>query len=627
MRTPCWLLALAFALGLGVLTPAADPPKADAEQIAKLVKQLGSDEFESREKATRELEAIGAPALEALRDAAKTGDAEVKTRATSILEKVEKKASAEKVLAPTKVKLAFKDTPVADAVAEFNKKSGYTIQLHDPEKKLKDRTVTLDTGEVTFWEAFDKFCEKAGLVEATWQDVMKPIAVPPRGGPGGGILPPPPPIVVPKDPGIKGDPLAPAKDEPEPKKDDGDKSDPPPVAVKPVAPVAPLPPPAGGFAGPAVRVAPGFGGMIGMNPAVITVVDGKPKTVPTCYSGAVRIRALKDAPNLGIPVPSPGAKDDTHQLWLEVRAEPKLQLLNIQSVAVEKATDDRDQKLEKVTAPAPDAPDAPPGVVPGRLPRRALPPAPAVGYIGGLGGFGGTQYFQVPLKKGEKEAKALKEFAGTISANLMAPAEAVITAEKITKAAGETFKGKDGGHIKVTEVKEEDGKITIKFELETPQNAAGAGLGGIGIAIPGGPVPVAPPPPPAPIPPAPAPALPPGGAGFAFEAEEPPAPPAPAAQIQIQIAPAVPPGGGLAAPRPGYFPAQGIALVDDKGKTIAQTGGAPPKFEFVPGGTPKVEYTQEYKLEKDQKPAKLVFSSSKMVTLDIPFSFKDVPLK
>ena len=80
-------------------------------------------------------------------------------------------------------------------------------------------------------------------------------------------------------------------------------------------------------------------------------------------------------------------------------------------------------------------------------------------------------------------------------------------------------------------------------------------------------------------------------------------------------------------PPGGFFPAPGITLVDDKGKTIAQTGGGPPKFEFVPGGAPKIEYTQEYKLEKDQKPAKLVFSASKMVTLDIPFSFKDVPLK
>ena len=87
-------------------------------------------------------------------------------------------------------------------------------------------------------------------------------------------------------------------------------------------------------------------------------------------------------------------------------------------------------------------------------------------------------------------------------------------------------------------------------------------------------------------------------------------------------------GRGGAAP-PGSFvvPAPGVTLVDENGKTIPQTGGAPPKMEFTPGQAPKVEYTQEYKLDKDQTPAKLVYSVSKLVTVDIPFSFKDVPLK
>jgi hypothetical protein len=614
MRTPCWLLAPALALGLAALAPAADPPKADAEQIAKLVKQLGDDDFDTREKATKDLEKIGNPALEALRKAAQDSDSEIKTRAKKILEKVEKKAAAEKALAPTKVKLSFKDTPLEEAIAEFNKKSGYTIQVHDPDNKLKDRKVTLDTGEVTFWEAFDKFCEKAGLVEATWSDIMKPIAVPVPGGPGGGILPPPPPIAVPKD--FKADPPPAPKEDPAPKKDEDKK--PAPAAAR--ARQAPAPPAGGGgIARPAGRVAPGIG-LLGGN--AIVVVDGKPKTVPTCYSGAIRIRALKEAPNAGFPFPvvpaggAPAAKDDTHTVWLEVRAEPKVQLQMIQSVAVEKATDDLDQKLDKVTPPAAAAPGGLPG-----LPAPAVRPLAPIGGFG-MAGLGGTQSYPVQLKKGEKEAKALKEFAGSISAMVMAPPEPVITADKITKAAGETFKGKDGGHIKVTEVKEEDGKITIKFEMEQPPFAGG----GIGIGLPGA-VPL-----PAPVPLPPLPALPPpaikpaaGGAGLAVKAGA-----APAQVVQIQIGgpgvPAVPPGGGVAVGR-AFVSAPGITLVDDKGKTIAQTGGAPPKIEFAPGGAPKLEYTQEYKLEKDQKPAKLVYSASQMVTVEIPFSFKDVPLK
>jgi hypothetical protein len=42
------------------------------------VRQLDSDEFEKREEASRELEKVGAPALEALRKAAKDGSARPK---------------------------------------------------------------------------------------------------------------------------------------------------------------------------------------------------------------------------------------------------------------------------------------------------------------------------------------------------------------------------------------------------------------------------------------------------------------------------------------------------------------------------------------------------------------------
>src|SRR5438445_13579409 len=49
----------------------------DAAAIANLVKQLGSSDFRERESATKALAAIGLPALEALRKAAKDDDAGV----------------------------------------------------------------------------------------------------------------------------------------------------------------------------------------------------------------------------------------------------------------------------------------------------------------------------------------------------------------------------------------------------------------------------------------------------------------------------------------------------------------------------------------------------------------------
>lgn len=54
----------------------------DAERITSLIKQLGNDEFVKREAASKELNAIGEPSLEALRKAAASGDdAEIRRRA------------------------------------------------------------------------------------------------------------------------------------------------------------------------------------------------------------------------------------------------------------------------------------------------------------------------------------------------------------------------------------------------------------------------------------------------------------------------------------------------------------------------------------------------------------------
>ena len=74
-----------------ILTAQAGPLRGDSgkesetERIARLVKQLGDDAFRKREAASRELEAIGAPALAALRKAAASNDdAEIRRRAERI---------------------------------------------------------------------------------------------------------------------------------------------------------------------------------------------------------------------------------------------------------------------------------------------------------------------------------------------------------------------------------------------------------------------------------------------------------------------------------------------------------------------------------------------------------------
>ena len=60
-----------------------------AARVARLIRQLGHDEFAKREAASKELDAIGEPALDALRKAAASSDdAEIRRRAERIVDAV-----------------------------------------------------------------------------------------------------------------------------------------------------------------------------------------------------------------------------------------------------------------------------------------------------------------------------------------------------------------------------------------------------------------------------------------------------------------------------------------------------------------------------------------------------------
>jgi len=67
--------------------PAVAVADGDTE-VERLIKQLGSDEFDERETATKRLQEIGDPALGALDKAATSADAEVRRRAKYVLDKL-----------------------------------------------------------------------------------------------------------------------------------------------------------------------------------------------------------------------------------------------------------------------------------------------------------------------------------------------------------------------------------------------------------------------------------------------------------------------------------------------------------------------------------------------------------
>jgi hypothetical protein len=576
-----WYFLLALVVGLGVASlgtlPSSAAEKADAERIAKLIEQLGSGTFDDREKATEQLDAIGGPALDALKKATQSKEEEVKRRAEELVKKIEKRVEAEKILQPKRVTLKFKDTPVAEAVAEFQKQSGYSVTLHDPQKKLADRKVTYETKETPFWEALDQFCEKADLVEATQQDLADPPGrrpVPidrlPREKQTETL-----PVIPPATPPAKGKEL---KEQFSVETEIVAAEQPP--AVEPAPPAA-----GGGKEPPGLRARPPIGGAGPMTNQQIVLIDGKPKALPTCYAGAARIRALPPGgqPMDGIPV-----KDGELLLNLQTSIEPKLPHFGITNVRIEKATDDNDQNLGQ-SLPEAGGAETGTGAQPAIAPIRRPYPMPVQ-----MGG----QQASVRFKKGDKASKAIKELKGVITGQIVTAPEAVITVENILKAAGETAKGADGGYVKVLEVSQEkDGTIKMKVEVENPPNI-NSGNGVYPIPTPGGPggIKIL-----DDLPPLPAGK---GGAGLAVEA-----PVASKAYI-VPVA------------------ANGLSLVDDKGAAIpAQSTGVSQQFNKG-DRVPKVTYDFTFKPgEKQGAPAKLVLSGSRILNVEVPFTLKDVPVK
>jgi hypothetical protein len=614
-----WLLP-ALLLGLGIIAlsvASTAAEKATDAQIRKLIEQLGSDEYDAREKATDSLDKIGAPALEALRKAAKNGDAEVSRRADELVSRIEKRGETSAILAPKKVKLVFKDTPVPQAVEELRKQSGYNIVLQDPKNTLKDRKITLNTGEVPFWQALDQLCEKAGLVEA---DPSQGVPMPGPGGPprgpgaGPGVLPGG--KVIPIE--IKPVEIKPIEKKTLPAKEKGllgvdDKAEKTGKAdAKPGAVGGPVAGTGTGIALPG-KPGPGFRPPVMTTPDQITLVEGKPAKLAADYSSAVRVRALAKADRLGKPAA------DQILLALQASPEPEIKWQNLVQLKITKAIDDQDQKLEQVApaneaTPAPAGPAGPGAPAPGIRPIALPPRGGPIAFWGSL-----NQTLPVHLKKGAKASKSLKELSGVITAQVLAPAKAFITVEDLMKAAGKTIKGAEGGSIKITGVsKDRAGNIQVRFEMELPAGVTpantGTNAGPIGLPTPGtGPAPDT-------LPVRPikgaVPAKPALRGALAVDVTPPPAPaPAPAGKVGIAIA--VRPGVGFGGP------GNGITVLDDKGNKLPVGVGIQ-----VRGG-PAGKFTQEYVITvpaKMAEPAKLVFMGQKSVTIDIPFILKNVTL-
>jgi len=572
----CWVVlsfVLVLATGSRAWSQGNEKKSVDPKRIAELVQQLGSMKFLERENARRELEAIGTPAMEALKKAAKSQDLETNRRAGEILRLLEERNNTAQILVAKRVRLNLKDVTVLAAVKELEKQSQYPILIQGDQTALAKRKVTLDTGDTTFWEALDQLCAKAGLVETTGQNFPQPFPqpfpapMPPiKDRPAPGILP----VIPPAAPDKKGpifrleakaaaqaQAIAVAQDVPaQPPAPmppvQGKPVQLPGVQVKPiqikgiqVLPVQVQPIQIQPF--PMVRPMPG-----NINQNQIILTPGEPKKVPTFYAGAVRVRLF----------PGNGNQAGQAGFLVDISAEPRLQDLSLIGIPrIDKAIDDQGQSLMMAMEPMPQQ-----QANANFAARRIAMPTNA-----------NQRQALIRLKLGEKAAKSLKELKGSFTASALLPTEPLITMDNVLKSAGKTVKGANGSAINLKAItKMDNGDYQVQITMEN---------------MPGGNNPL-------------------GGMGVAM-------------QINIRV------GGGGNVVINGFQPVNNRSLptlVDAKGRSYQRVDV--PEHELqVNNGVARQNVTLVFRPSAGQgEPARLVLNGQRTVNFQVPFTFTNVPL-
>jgi hypothetical protein len=398
---------LALGAGLATALPAVG---AEPDDSARLVRQLGSLHFAERQSASQALEQKGAPALDALRRGTQSPDLEVRRRAEEILRRIERQLESTRLLTPRRVHLTYRDVSLSDALADFNKKTGFELRIEGDKAAWAGRKLTLDTGDVTVWEAFAQFSREAGLVEHSLTggttSTTKTDAV--------------------------------ANMEAELRL----------LAVRQAR---------------VQKLIAGLDGQEGLpdsGPFVLAMVSGKTPALPMCTTGGLRVRALTRA------TPGWGQTKGTEELTctLDIAPEPGMAWVGLFDVQVRKAIDDRKQEL----APAASADEAPaiPYFVPAPILARRKPQMGLDVYAANDVASSPAQQVDVKVRAGKEQSRCLAELRGVLVGQMQTPPEALLSLPNILQATGKSAQTVDGSSVKVLEVRREsDGEVHVQIEL------------------------------------------------------------------------------------------------------------------------------------------------------------------
>ena len=145
-----WLRAVTVVTVLGLASAGAGqrliaaPPEGGTERVGSLIRQLGSDNFQERERATQELVRIGTPALESLRRVLKDSDQELIIRAQQCITTIERDVKIVGLIEALKDPRPEKRIQAACQLAEFGRYAEKAVPalieaLDDKDAKVQER--------------------------------------------------------------------------------------------------------------------------------------------------------------------------------------------------------------------------------------------------------------------------------------------------------------------------------------------------------------------------------------------------------------------------------------------------------------------------------------------------------
>lgn len=145
-----------FAFWAILATSVMAPDRPKDREIQILVDQLGSPRFREREKANRELIALGDTARSVLlRSAASTTDPEIERRLEVLIAKIDH----DRLVVPKRITLHGR-YPVQEIVRHITRQTGYTFSEITNDEKIM---MSVNWSKIPFWDAIDEIANATGF--------------------------------------------------------------------------------------------------------------------------------------------------------------------------------------------------------------------------------------------------------------------------------------------------------------------------------------------------------------------------------------------------------------------------------------------------------------------------------